>query len=76
MADTRVQLEVEDWGRRNWFPQKYGQQFHREQVGLEWGGVFDFDAVNTDGTIVAAISTRTSNTASGKLAVGQVMKKR
>lgn len=76
MADTRVQVEVEDWVRRNWFPQRYGSQFHRERVGLEWGGIFDFDAVSTDGTIVAAISTSAGKTASGKLAVGQIMKMR
>lgn len=76
MADTRVQIEVEDWVRRYWFPPKYGQQFHRERVDLEWGGKFDFDAVSTDWTIVAAISTSAGKTASGKLAVGQIMKMR
>lgn len=76
MADTRVQVEVEDWVRRNWLSKKYGQQFHRERVALEWGGVFDFDAVSSDGSRVAAISTSAGKTASGKLAVGQLMKMR
>ena len=76
MADTRVQVEVEDWVRRNWLPHEYGQQFHRERVDLEWGGKFDFDAVSADWTIVAAISTSAGKTAKGKLAVGQVMKMR
>jgi hypothetical protein len=55
MADTRVQLEVEDWVRRNWMDKKYGQQFSRDRVKLSSGGVFDFDAVSQDGKIAAAI---------------------
>lgn len=76
MADTRVQIEVEDWVRRNWLSRKYGQEFHRERVALEWGGVFDFDAVTSDQSIIAAISTSAGKTASGRLAVGQLMKMR
>lgn len=57
MADTRVQLEVEDWVRREWMPGKFGQSFYRERVGLSSGGVCDFDAVSSDKNVVAAIST-------------------
>ena len=46
MADTRVQLEVEDWVRRNWMPEQYGIRFSRERLRLRSGGVFDFDAVS------------------------------
>ena len=27
MADTRIQLEVEDWVRRNWMPTHFGRDF-------------------------------------------------
>ncbi len=74
MADTRVQLEVEDWVRREWMPGQFGQRFGRERVPLTPGGVFDFDAVSEDDTIVATISTSGARTASGKLGVGKLLK--
>lgn len=74
MADTRCQLECEDWVRQEWMQQEFGQRFHRERVRLSSGGVFDFDAVSADGTTVASISTSGSRTGSGKLAVGKLMK--
>lgn len=76
MADTRVQLAVEDWVRREWMPDQYKRRFARERVALEPGGVFDFDAVSDDGSIVANISTSGSKTASGKHAVGKILKVR
>lgn len=74
MADTRCQLECEDWVRQEWMQQQFGQRFHRERVRLSSGGVFDFDAVSADGTTVASISTSGSRTGGGKLAVGKLMK--
>jgi len=74
MADTRVQLEVEDWVRLHWMPAKFGQKFHHERVGLSAGGVFDFDAVSEDRNIVGTISTSGAKTASGKHAVGKLLK--
>jgi hypothetical protein len=74
MADTRVQLEVEDWVRREWMPQKFGQQFSRDRVRLSPGGVCDFDAVSADRRIVASISTSGAMTAGGKHAVGKMLK--
>jgi len=76
MADTRVQLEVEDWVRREWLPAKLGERFSRERIKLSPGGVFDFDAVSADFSIVANISTSSARTASDKLAVGKLMKLR
>ena len=67
MADTRTQVRVEDWVQREWMPERYGQRFSRERVALTSGGVFDFDAVSADGTMVANISTSGSKTASGKV---------
>lgn len=74
MADTRVQLEVEDWVRRDWMRKEYGCEFHRERLRLSPGGVFDFDAVSDDRIFAATISTSSARTASGKLGVGKKMK--
>jgi hypothetical protein len=76
MADTRVQLEVEDWVRTNWMKEKFGQSFYRERISLRSGGVFDFDAVSADHLIVSSISTSGSKTSSGKNAVGKMLKLR
>lgn len=76
MADARIQLEVEDWVRRNWLPAQFGQRFSRERLKLRSGGVFDFDAVSDDHSIVATISTSASKTAGGKHAVGKILKLR
>lgn len=74
MADTRVQLEVEDWVRENWMRERFGQNFNRSRVKLSAGGVFDFDALSDDGKTVACISTSSAKTAGGKHAVGKLMK--
>lgn len=76
MADTRMQLEVEDWVRRNWMASEYGTKFSRERLRLRSGGVFDFDAVSEDHSIVATISTSGSKTSGGKHAVGKILKLR
>jgi len=76
MADTRIQLEVEDWVRRNWMPTQYGTKFSRERLRLRSGGVFDFDAVSEDQSIVATISTSGAKTQPGKNAVGKLLKLR
>jgi len=76
MADTRIQLEVEDWVRRNWMAPEYGTKFSRERLRLRSGGVFDFDAVSDDHSIVATISTSGSKTSGGKQAVGKILKLR
>lgn len=74
MADTRIQMEVEDWVRLHWMPQHYGQKFDRERLRLTPGGIFDFDAVSEDRKIVATISPSGSKTATGKHAVGKLLK--
>lgn len=76
MADTRIQIEVEDWVRRNWMPSHFGTKFSRERLSLRSGGVFDFDAVSEDHSIVATISTSGSKTSGGKYAVGKILKLR
>ncbi len=62
--------------RRHWMPKHFGMNFHRDRVPLRSGGVFDFDAVSEDGSIVATISTSGSKTATGKNAVGKLHKLR
>jgi hypothetical protein len=76
MADTRIQIEVEDWVRDNWMSEKFGCEFHRNRLALSSGGVFDFDAVSQDRKIVACISTSGGKTARGKHAVGKLLKLR
>ena len=43
MADTTCQVECEDWVRREWMREKFGEPFFRERVKLTSGRVFDFD---------------------------------
>jgi len=76
MADTRVQLEVEDWVRTTWMLEEFGQKFRRERLPLRSGGKFDFDAVSADEKIIATISTSSSLTSGGKHGVGKMMKLR
>jgi hypothetical protein len=76
MADTRVQVEAEDWVRLEWMPKQFRQKFSRERVKLSSGGVFDFDAVSDDRSMAATISTSSAKTATGKYAVGKLMKLR
>jgi len=76
MADTRVQIAVEDWVQEKWMPGKFGCDFHRNRLTLTSGGVFDFDAVSQDRKIAACISTSGGKTARGKHAVGKLLKLR
>lgn len=77
MANTACQLECEDWVRLNWLPAQFGgQTFFRERLRLNSGGVFDFDAVNSDRSIAISISTSGANTASGKRGAGKLFKLR
>jgi hypothetical protein len=76
MADTRVQLDVEDWVRREWLPKIFNQYFRQERLRLTTGGNFDFDAVSADDTIVANISTSSATTAGGRRGSGKIQKLR
>lgn len=74
MADTRVQLEAEDWVRREWMPEVFGAVFSRERLRLAPGGQFDFDAVSLDRKVAAVISTNGGRTASGRPALPKLHK--
>ena len=76
MANTRTQIEVEDWVRQEWMPGTFGQTFHSERLRLSSGGVFEFDAVSSDRTVAVSISTSAATTAGGKSAAGKLMKLR
>ena len=53
-----------------------GMRFSRERLLLRSGGVFDFDAVSEDHSVVATISTSGYRTSRGKHAVGKILKLR
>ncbi len=74
MANTRVQLEVEEWIRGNWLPIQFGQLFRKKQLKLVSGGSFEFDAVSEDGKIALVISTSGARTSGGKQGSGKIMK--
>lgn len=76
MADTRIQLLVEDWVRRVWLPRQYQQEFRKARLQLNAGGCFDFDAVSADGSIVVNISTSSAKTAGGRRGAGKLQKLR
>ena len=57
-------------------PSQFGTNFFRERLRLRSGGVFDFDTVSEDRSIVATISTSGAKTAGGKHAVGKTLKLR
>jgi hypothetical protein len=76
VADTRIQIEVEDWVRRNWMASHFGMKFSRERLVLRSGGVFDFDAVSDDHSVVATVSTSGSKTSGSKQVVGKMLKLR
>jgi len=74
VADTSVQLEVEEWVRSNWMPAHFDKSFLGKRLRLTSGGAFDFDAVSDDNEIVATISTAGAFTASGRRGVGKIHK--
>jgi hypothetical protein len=55
-------------------PPHFGMNFYRERLKIRSGGVFDFDAVSGDKSIVATISTSGAKTSGGKYAVGKILK--
>jgi hypothetical protein len=74
MADTRVQLEAEVWVVTNELPRVFSLGFSKTKLRLSWGGEFEYDAVSSDGSIVASVSTSSCHTAGGRPAVGKYHK--
>ena len=71
MAETKTQLEIEDWIQREWLSGKFRQRFIKDTVRLTSGGMFEFDAVSVDESIVACISTSGLTTSGGKPGSGK-----
>ena len=71
MAETKTQLEIEDWIRREWLSGKFRQLFIKHTVQLAPGGVFEFDVVSADESIVTCISTSGLTTSGGKPGSGK-----
>jgi len=74
MADTTAQLLVEAWIRDKHLASRFGQEFTKKKLALAWGATFEFDAVSTDGSIVAVISTSKYKTGGGKHGTGKCHK--
>lgn len=74
MSDTRCQSDCERWVRDNCLPEIFGMQFEERAMPLSSGGIFKFDAVSEDGSIIASISTSKAAMSSGKPGVGKLMK--
>lgn len=75
MANTSAQLAAEKWIASHELPARFdGLAFEAKKLKLKWGGDFAFDAVSSDGEIVALISTSSARTASGKSATAKFQK--
>ena len=66
--------EAEDYVRRVFLRERYGQRFSRERLCLSPGGMFDFDAVSEDEKIICCISTSVGVTSGGNPAVAKLSK--
>lgn len=75
MADTTAQKAAEIWLTENFLPHKFpGKKFCERAITLTWGGVFRFDAVSEDASIICSISTSAGRTATGKIATAKIQK--
>ena len=72
MADTSVQVAVEEWVRE-WLRKEHNEVFVKKALDLKWGGKFEVDAWSESG-IVACISTSRYKTSAGKAGSGKVSK--
>ena len=66
MATSKAFIEVEDWVRRTWMLETFGQRFNRERLRLRSGGVFDFDAVSSDERVIGVISGSSGRAKNGR----------
>jgi hypothetical protein len=74
MASTKVQKQCELWIIQNWLPDRFQEQFENTRLEMQARGQFEFDAVNTNHTIVGNISTATAVTFRGASASGKKSK--
>lgn len=76
MASSKVQMKCEKWIVNNWLKAKFKQSFSKKKLTMQGRGVFEFDAVSEDDSIIANISTATAQTHNGKAASGKKSKLR
>lgn len=75
MADTTAQKNAERWIVGHFLPARFdGLLFQEQKVPLVWGGVFAFDAVSEDRSIIGLVSTSAAITAGNNLATAKVQK--
>jgi len=74
MADSAIQKKVEKWVIESKLPEIFGQAFVPRSLPLEWGGVFEFDGVSTDGTIGVCVSTSSYRTGGDRGGSGKAQK--
>lgn len=71
MANTTSQREVAEYIREKALPDQFGLPFSKRPVELKWGGTYQFSAVSSDDSIVAAISTSKLYSKGGKKGIGK-----
>ncbi|MGB8369178.1 MAG: hypothetical protein ACLPYZ_15105 [Limisphaerales bacterium] len=76
MADSKIQAQAEKWIRETWLPKHFNWSFHKGQLRLSSGGLFEFDAVSDDQKLIASISTNGGITAAGRKATPKLNKVR
>lgn len=76
MANSKVQSKCENWITKNWLPEKYSMVFYKQKIRMQNRGYFEFDAVSSDGKIIANISTASVETHKGTRGSGKVSKLR
>lgn len=74
MADSKAQTQAENWIRETWLPKHFRQSFHKGQLRLSSGGLFEFDAISQDNKLIASVSTSGGITAPGRKATPKLNK--
>lgn len=75
MANTSAQKAAELWIVQQYLPNQFdGLTFEEKKVTLVWGGLFAFDAVCEDQSIIGLVSTSSAKTSGGKLATAKIQK--
>lgn len=71
MANTTSQREVAEFIREKALPDRFGLPFSKRPIKLKWEGTYQFSAVSSDDSIVAAISTSKLYSKGGKKGIGK-----
>ncbi|MET9317282.1 hypothetical protein ABZX12_36150 [Kribbella sp. NPDC003505] len=71
MANTAALQEAIDWARGD-LERQYGVPFAKSTVRLHTGGTRSFNAVASDGTVVATVLNSSGATSGGKKPVGKL----